>query len=626
MKRFSGRLVSCCCLAAAQVQAQGAIHDYYTPTIEWRQASGFEVTPIHVGLLPNGKLFFINNFNFFENPGMNLTARGFEPEYLFLMQPTPADSPPPAFVVIEPLANPPALRPVFDSRANTLRLKTLVCSGHSLLAGGELFIAGGPDALIDLNLYNSGNLFASLTVDGIAESFAFNPSTGSWKQNPNTVAPGPATGASLRWYPTVTRLADARMLVTGGYEKVSPRMLYNSSVEVFDPASNSWSIVSAGRDTPEGVENPDYPHVFQFPSAGAAGNTVMMIGGSGEPLFLTLGAGAGSWRHTNHYRPGAKEYLDAAAPEMVFPNKTTSSALLPLRLPEGNWGYANGSVINVGGAHQTPLGRQIDVYDPAAGAWRPSISMNGSRHHPSTVLLPDGRVLILAGWQDESPINQIGYAEYVDPRNGFTLSRGTAFMPETRGYHTVTVLLPDGRVLVGSGNVAGEDARELTTFRYYYPDYMFKTRPQIVSSEDTIAIGGSSFVTVPHNARISEAALVGLGAMTHSFDMSQRHVQVRVFDAKVTVRLVDGQWAEVEASQCVDASSLCYDKHLIEAPVSEELAPPGYYMLFILDENRVPSSGAMLKVQSRLPPWHGKVPSRLGAPATCANCKVSRPP
>lgn len=621
MKRFSGLLVSCCCLAAAQVQAQGAIQDYYTPTIEWRQASGFEVTPIHVGLLPNGKLFFINNFNFFENPGLNLTAPGFEPEYLFLMEPSPADSPPPASVVIEPLANPPALRPVFDARANTLRFKTFVCSGHSLLSGGELFIAGGPDAFIDLNLYNRGELFASLTVDGTAASFAFNPLTGYWKQNPDTVAPGPATRASLRWYPTVTRLADSRMLVTGGYERVSPRMFYNASVEAFDPASNSWSIVSRAQDTPEGVENPDYPHVFQFPSASTGGNVVLMVGGSGEPLFLTLSGSASSWRHTNKFRPGAKEYIDASYPEMVFPNKTTSSVLLPLRLPEGGWGYSNGSVMNVGGAHHTPLGRQIDVYDPVAGAWRPSISMNGSRHHSSTVLLPDGRVLILAGWQDESPVSQTGYAQYVDPRNGFALSRGSAFMPETRGYHTVTVLLPDGRVLVGSGNVAGEDARELTTFRYYHPDYMFKTRPRIVSAEETITIGGSSLVTVPHGTRISEAALVGLGAMTHSFDMSQRHVQVRVFDSKVTVRLVEGQWVETERAQCVNAS--CYDVHVVEAPDSEEMAPPGHYMLFILDENAVPSTGAMLKLQSRRPPWLGKAPGAAGTSQGCADCKVN---
>src|SRR6185503_955130 len=117
---------------------------------------------------------------------------------------------------------------------------------------------------------------------------------------------------------------------------------------------------------------------------------------------------------------------------------------------------------------------------PAADAWRPSIALHGARGHPSTVLLPDGRILVLAGWnEDPNPVKQVGFAEYIDPRNDFALTQGSAYMPETRGYHSVSVLLPDGRVLVGSGNVAGADGRERSDFRYYYPDYMFKPRPQI---------------------------------------------------------------------------------------------------------------------------------------------------
>src|SRR5262249_37236128 len=159
------------------------------------------------------------------------------------------------------------------------------------------------------------------------------------------------------------------------------------------------------------------------------------------------------------------------------------------------------------------LGGHIDVYDPIADTWRPSIAMKGPRHHPATVLLPDGRILILAGWNDESP-DQVGYADYVDPRNNFALSRGSAHMPDTRGYHAVAVLLPDGRVLLGSGDPTGDDATELTNFRYYYPDYMSKLRPRLVSAEDAIQIAGRSFVMVPHNTSVSEVALVGLGAMT----------------------------------------------------------------------------------------------------------------
>ena len=109
MKRFPGWLVLLCSLAAAQVHAQRSIDDFFGPIVEWRQASGLEVTPIHVGLLPDGRLFFINEFNFFENPGKNIAAPGFEAEYMFLMQPTPAASPPPAAVLIQPLANPASL-------------------------------------------------------------------------------------------------------------------------------------------------------------------------------------------------------------------------------------------------------------------------------------------------------------------------------------------------------------------------------------------------------------------------------------------------------------------------------------------------------------------------------------
>ena len=88
------------------------------------------------------------------------------------------------------------------------------------------------------------------------------------------------------------------------------------------------------------------------------------------------------WLRTDDYRPGAREFIDAAAPQTVFPNFASSSALLPLRLPEDSWGYANGSIINVGGYPQTPMEGHIDVYDPIASAWRPSIAMMSKMSPP----------------------------------------------------------------------------------------------------------------------------------------------------------------------------------------------------------------------------------------------------
>jgi hypothetical protein len=245
VNRFFTCIALFCFLPIAQAKAQSSnpdsnprILDDYSPIIEWRRPSGLDVTPIHAGLLPNGELFFVNAYNFFENPQMNLGVPGFEPEYLFVMKPTPAHSTPPASVLIQPLVNPSPLSPLFDTRTNTIRFKTLACSGHSLMADGNLFFASGADAIVDLNLYNSGNLFQSLTVDGIAESVTYNPFSSTWITNPITIVPGPLTGRPLRWYATVTRLADSRMLITGGYEKVFPSLSYNPSVEIFDPVTN----------------------------------------------------------------------------------------------------------------------------------------------------------------------------------------------------------------------------------------------------------------------------------------------------------------------------------------------------------------------------------------------------
>ena len=578
MIRFVGAMLACG-VAAMAARAE-PLTDLYSPLIEWRQASGFEVTPIHIGLLPSGKLFLVNEYNYFQHPEFNLAKPGIEPEFLFIIPTTPPFAAQPGSVAVTPIKNATPFKPTLNTRTKVFRMKSLVCSGHALLANGNIFFASGADGIVDLTLYQAGNLYEAATIDGIAESATFNPTLNTWTVNPKTIVKGPL-GEPLRWYATVTRLADSRMLVTGGYEAVYPTKAFNRSVEVFDPAKNTWTAVSGLALTPPGIENPDYTHVWQWPYADPT-KSVMMVGGSGEALFMLMGRTGASWQRTGDFRPGAKEYIDAFAPQAVFPNYGSSSTLLPLRLPEDNWGYANGSILYAGGEHDTPLEGNVDVYDPVASAWRPSIPMHGRRHHPSTVVLPDGRILIVAGHDDEAAVSETGYAEYVDPKNNFTLTRGTDFMPEVRGYHTLTVLLPDGRVVIGSGNKDGNDGIERQDFRYYYPDYMFKPRPTVTSAPSALRYGATATVMVPKGTQVSEVAIVGLGSQTHSFDMNQRHVQIKRTGPN--------------ASSCRSASS-CNDTYTIQAPSSRELAPPGHYILFVLDQNRVPSLGKIVTLQ-----------------------------
>lgn len=559
---------------------EATVIDYYSPIVNWASTSNEKVAPIHISLLPSGDVYFMSP--------------------RFVMTPSSPYISPPQTVMVD-IIDSPLPEPQIDPDSGLVIGKGMVCGGHALTSEGELFIASGTYS--EMN-QNDPNPLLGAVVKGIAESFSFDYNSRTYTQNPNAVGIGREFGKPLRWYGTVTRLADSRMLLTGGYENVLPleEGQYNNSLEVFDHSTNQWSVVSDYNNTPLGLENPDYTHVFQFPYNIELGeipikySVVSVIGGSGEPKFMLLNGNQSYWHSTENYRPGAKEYIDANQGRKVFPNHGSSSAMLPIRLPESSWGYNNGSILQVGGAHHTPLEGNIDVYDPIDNLWRESISMGFLRHHASTIILPDGRILILAGHDDEDLSNPNGYAQYVDPKNNFSIAKGASYMPESRGYHTVTVLLPDGRVIIGGGNERSELGNEKPNFRYYYPDYFFKQRPHLVYAPETINIGQYFPVLVPHNTDVDEMALVSLGAMTHSFDMSQRHIQLRKYSQKFIFKVENNQFLPSDEVQCAAPNMQCFDLHYVQGPETLELASAGHYMLFLLDRERVPSIGKILKL------------------------------
>lgn len=181
-----------------------------------------------------------------------------------------------------------------------------------------------------------------------------------------------------------------------------------------------------------------------------------------------------------------------------------------------------------GGRHESAQEHSADIYDPYANSWWPTIDFEQSRHHPSTVLLPDGRVLILAGHADTEA--STGFAQYLDPANGMALTNGTATYPETRGYHHVTALLPDGRVLLGGGSFDGDAGTERTNFRYYSPTYISEARPTILATSPGPFLYGQYYAVIwDSQTPVEEIVLIAPASMTHSFDQNQRYVQLDAF-------------------------------------------------------------------------------------------------
>jgi hypothetical protein len=565
------------CLFIGAGFAHGQAADRWSGLIRLEGAEdGHGLGSIHGILLPDGRVMLIG---LRREPGAEVTTDRLE--FISVFTPSPADEPPPPVVPLAYESVPfEFIRRI--EQAGTLTLKKddiLHCAGHTLTADGRLVVVGGERYVGEFLGAGDDETLKRTYVLGVPYTVEYNNVTGAWRRAPAMLGVGPLGGRG-RWYPTATRLSDGRILITSGYEVLSVTdgdgveitpPIPNLSVELYDPDTDERVLVSAHEETPFRVYNSDYTHVFELPYVPEDGFEIIMIGEFGFPVGLSLD-GPQRWQQEHPIRPLAQVGTS--------PTIGTSSVLLPLRLEDGEWGYHNGSFLCAGGGSLEMPAMMLhmpfaDVFNPVANAWRfPRPMMAGMRHHPSTVLLPDGRIAIVGGHNMESDKTPLRRAEYIDPANGFAIEAGETLMQTTRGYHTVALLLPDGRILVAGGRTGGSTAAkdEQPTIEYLYPSYMDEPRPSIADAPDRIAIG-QPFTAAWRDADAPEFVLLALGSMTHSYDMNQRYIQLAVEHA------IDGTAAAV-----------------VYAPPAARVAPPGHYMLFAVDERRVPSVARIVQL------------------------------
>jgi hypothetical protein len=145
-------------------------------------------------------------------------------------------------------------------------------------------------------------------------------------------------------------------------------------------------------------------------------------------------------------------------------------------------------------------------------------------------------------------------------------------MSAPRLYHSEALLLPDGRVLVCGGGRFDDSTLPTDQFsaEFFSPPYLFKgSRPAITSAPSHLFYGQSFTVnfTVQSPAQIAKVSLVRFGSVTHDINMSQRFLPLSFVVGNASMN--------------------------ITAPRDANLAPPGYYMLFLVDSNGVPSRAAV---------------------------------
>jgi hypothetical protein len=236
-------------------------------------------------------------------------------------------------------------------------------------------------------------------------------------------------------------------------------------------------------------------------------------------------------------------------------------------------------VMIIGGAPGPgPAIADVDVVDLTAHplTYHPLPPLNSPRKHSNATLLPDRTVLVTGGSQrDEQAPLATNHAEIFDPAHPEAGWTQLAQAQVTRMYHSVALLLPDGRVITAGGNpqrgnrVGWEpldgDPNEEMHLEIYSPPYLFRgPRPTIDTVASEWRYGSSVSIGSPQAGAIRWASLIRPGATTHSFNSSQRLV-----DLPITAQS-DGVVQ-------------------VEVTAEPNLAPPGWYMLFLTDDDGIPS-------------------------------------
>jgi hypothetical protein len=487
-----------------------------------------QVLPVHLALLPTGKVLVF--------AGSGSSATRFNAADFGNVAHKVFTS-----VVWDPAGPPPG---VFTHPA------TLVAPNHrpfDFFCGGDAFLPDG--RLISVGGTNHYNNFG-----GRNDVCVFDPAAEAW-----TFLASMQHG---RWYPSVVTLGDGQVLAASGLTEDHQNTPHNQTLELYNAGTNQWRTLKF----PPGFPGlPLYPHVFQM-----ADGLVVFDGGrmdddlQVDPCLIDL-----------THDPVAVQPI----PGMVGGGMRNQSAsvLLPPAQDQRVMIIGGGPA---GKPNKTDAIDNVDVVDCRVRNphFVPAAPLNFGRLHLNAILLPDRTVFVTGGSlkQEDAPLARL-QSEIYDPQTDTWTPTASSTVP--RLYHSTAVLLPDGRVLSAGGNPEGgthvqwdQDPEEEMRLEIFSPPYLFRgARPVIQNAPAQAAWGQAIQINTPQAATIKWVSLIRNCVTTHSFDGSQRLV-----DLPITQRA---------------AGALT-----VTVPNNRNVLPPGMYMLFIASQAGVPSVARWLRV------------------------------
>lgn len=410
----------------------------------------------------------------------------------------------------------------------------IFCSGHTFLSDGRLFVAGGH--ITD--------------YDGLNQACTYDYASNKW-------SPLQLMNAG-RWYPTLTALPNGSILATSGkyVPKGSKQDIVNNIPQIWN--NGSWSSCA------EFDVLQLYPYLHLI-----SDGRIFMTGPQATSYYLDYRQG-GNWTQLAQGAQGQRQgtYRDYAS----------------------SVAYDTDKIVFIGGGND-PIDfkpsancETIDLSKPNP-TWQKTSPMHFGRRQHNATLLPDGTVLVTGGtsgsgshnhFNDLTPGAPVHAAELWNPLKGDW--KVLASESVDRCYHSAAVLLPDGRVLSGGGGEYKPDGSNPNNpkdthrdAQIFSPPYLFKgPRPEIIKVPDQISLGQTFTLETDNPSQTSQVTLIRLPSVTHSFNQNQgvNFLKFKVDMTKLSVAL----------------------------PPSANKCPPGYYMLFVLNNQNVPSIAKIVRV------------------------------
>jgi galactose oxidase len=401
----------------------------------------------------------------------------------------------------------------------------MFCPGISMDFQGRVIVTGG---------------------DTAPRTSIFNSTTQTWISGPNMNIP--------RGYQASTTLSDGRIFTIGGSWSGG---YGGKNGEVFDPSTTIWSLLPGCPVAPmltadaQGIFRQD-SHAWLF----AWTNGYVFQAGPSKAMnwYSTTGNGAqsaaGLRANDTDAMTGTATMYDAVAGKILTLGGSSDY--------QNSYATANAHIITLGSPNTTTS------VTPINPMWYP-------RAFSNAIVLPDGNVFIVGGQSYAVPFSDANSS--MVPEMWYASTSEFVMMatgPTPRNYHSVGLLMPDGTIFSGGGGLCGSNC---TTNhfdgQFYSPPYLFladgvtkATRPVVASISSSAVRVGDSFTVVMESA-VSTFAMVRMGTSTHTVNTDQRRVPLTP-----------------------EVSGLSYTLTL---PSSPGVMLPGYWMMFALDSNDVPS-------------------------------------